>query len=255
MTDNADLAEAYRTFLVALRDIQVQEDAYAQGALNGQFFVERLNSWEPHFRRTLADVLAFHGAVHHKLYWMREISTYAARRCEQPADAVAVMSLYDGNVDGLGAEAAAERYYRLALMLHQDCAVAHFGLGCLLADRDDADGAIGHFDNATRLNDHYAPFGDFRAAELLQKLGRPADALPRWRRAAASGHVFGQHHYRIALALRDAGDAEAALSQIEKALDCAHYYAPEFTELRIPIPNMVSTDDPAASEPCRHRTA
>lgn len=232
-----DLVDTYRAFLRGMQDIQFSEDSYAQGALNGQFYLARVRGWEPVFRATLADVLAFHGAVHHKLYWMRRIVTYAAQASDVAATGTALAKVFDGNFAGLSAEAAAERYFRTALDLDPDCARALFNLGSLAGDRGEVDGAIAFFDRAAAVQKFYLPFADLRAAMLLQASGRGTEAGERWKRAAASGRQFGQLHYNVALGLREAGDVEAALAEMDRCLDCAHLYAPEFTEMRLPLPD------------------
>jgi tetratricopeptide (TPR) repeat protein len=231
--EEESLERAYLEFLRALRTFQFDEDAYSQGALNGQFYLQRVERWEPTFRKTLADVLAFHGAVQHKLHWMQRIVDYGQRR-GAPIGADVMPRL--NSRQGLRSEKAAERYYRLALELDPDCARALYNLGSLLAERGDVDAAIGHLDRAALVQSHYLPYADLRAASLLQSAGRKAQAAERWKKLAARPYNFGQKQYWLAIGLRAAGDIDAALSEIDRCLECHHYYAPEFSELRLPEP-------------------
>jgi tetratricopeptide (TPR) repeat protein len=229
------LERAYLEFLRALRSFQFDEDAYSQGALNGQFFLERIERWEPTFRRTLADVLAFHGAVQHKLHWMRGIMGYGKRFGVLIGTDVLPRLKGEGNP-----EKSAERLYRVALELDPGCARALFNLGSLLADRGEVDAAIQHLDRAALVQSHYQPYADMRAAALLKAAGRDAEAAQRWKKLAARPVNLGQKHHWLALGLRAAGEVDAALAEIDRCLECDHFYAPEFSELRLPEPTFPS---------------
>jgi Tfp pilus assembly protein PilF len=165
---------------------------------------------------------------------MREITAYAARAAGA-GDALA--PLFDGSFEGMPADAAAERYYRIALELDSRCARALFNLGSLLDQRGELEGAVARLDRAAVVQSHYAPFADFRVAAALDRAGRQTEAAERWRRAAAHGAHFGQMHHRLALGLRAAGDIDAALVELDRCLDGSHFYAPEFSELRVPLPD------------------
>ena len=93
-------------------------------------------------------------------------------------------------------------------------------------------------DRAALVQPHYAPFAALRAACLYRDAGRWGQASERWKKAAALGHRFGQMHGSLALGLRAAGETDAVVVEIAHCLDCSHFYAPEFTELRTPLPDL-----------------
>jgi hypothetical protein len=240
MTQLTKLSNSYIIFLQAIRGIASGEGAYTHDALNGQFFLSRLNDWEPTFRKTMADVFAFQGASYHKLFWVQEIIRFAGTAGHSSLIASETKTSCQGYYADVTAEKTAKHYYRIALDLDPDCARGLFNLGSLIAERSPNLEALELIDRASTLQPHYAPYADFKGAQLLELLGDNINAAIRWRRLAASGVLLGQQHHLLVLGLRKASDAEGVLREIDRCLDCSHFYAPEFIEWETKLPELIN---------------
>jgi tetratricopeptide (TPR) repeat protein len=72
------------------------------------------------------------------------------------------------------------------LAKNPDCAMAHHNIGILLAQRDDLAQAAAEFETASRLDPTLVQ-NQLALAYVLRRLGRPDEALDRYRRAFALG--------------------------------------------------------------------
>ncbi len=72
------------------------------------------------------------------------------------------------------------------LAKNPDCAMAHHNIGILLAQRDDLAQAVVEFETASRLDPTLVQ-NQLALAYVLRRLGRPDEALDRYRRAFALG--------------------------------------------------------------------
>jgi tetratricopeptide (TPR) repeat protein len=91
---------------------------------------------------------------------------------------------------GLTDASEAKKYRNVAelwldtLAKNPDCAMAHHNIGILLAQRDDLAQAVTEFETASRLDPTLVQ-NQLALAYVLRRLGRPDEALDRYRRAFA----------------------------------------------------------------------
>jgi sulfotransferase family protein len=227
-----------KKFLMALRRgvdssraLQKSEDPFTQGALNGQDFVHRFVELDPHIRAGLAELLTHQGVQYHKLAIAEQVARYAVASMQLPPSDIAFARLY-GVPEGNTLETLAERYYRLALQVDPQNAMAHFNLGTILARNSQIPDAIVHLEAAALSDGYYRAFADFRIAALETDASAVAE---RWRGARASTMHFGQYHVDLAEGLRQSGDIEAALEEFGRSLDFSHHYSPAFIIRTAPI--------------------
>jgi tetratricopeptide (TPR) repeat protein len=93
---------------------------------------------------------------------------------------------------------------------------AHFNLGLLLVDEGDLSAASEEFAEAARMNPNYADAYHQRGLVLV-RLGQSRQAIDCFRRAVELGPVDVPFRCRLALALQDDGQAEAAETQYQEA--------------------------------------
>ena len=93
---------------------------------------------------------------------------------------------------GLADVSEAKKYRNVAelwldtLSKNPDCAIAHHNIGILLAQRDDLAQAVQELETASRLDPSLVQ-NQLALAYVLRRLGRPDEALDRYRRAVALG--------------------------------------------------------------------
>jgi tetratricopeptide (TPR) repeat protein len=90
-------------------------------------------------------------------------------------------------------------------------------LGALLSEREDWAGALGYFERAAVLADHN-PFVHHNAGLSLSALGRPREAIERFRKAIRLLPDFAEAHCNLASALDEVGSDDEALRSLDAAI-------------------------------------
>lgn len=224
---NAYVAD-YQRFIVDFDAAIRKEDANNLGALCGQFFVNRVMTFNRFVRRTAPYFLVAQGIDYHRLALMRDLDRNFARSMELDPDDRPLNALFELRGPEEAPESRAEAFYRMALTLRPGFDKAAFNLARLLEKRAPAQ-AIELYENiiageASLLRPHAC----FRLGRLSAAAGDLAAAAAHYRAALADGAHFGQHHADIAETFRRAGFLAEALEQFERAATATHYYPPEF---------------------------
>jgi protein O-mannosyl-transferase len=107
--------------------------------------------------------------------------------------------------------------YRATLQENPDSALAHNNLGNLLMNAGHVQEAIGHFEQAVRLDPGFAEAQNDLGAALVARTRLP-EAIIRFREALRVRPDFAEAHYNLGFALRDSGDKQEALFHFEEAV-------------------------------------
>ena len=113
--------------------------------------------------------------------------------------------------------AQAEANYRAALRIRPDWSTAHNGLGALLANRGDIDGAIAAYRRAIEIRPDFA-VAHRNLANQLASQGRSDDAIEHFRRALELRPADSKAHLLFGFELARRDDLPAAAEQFRAAL-------------------------------------
>jgi len=102
-----------------------------------------------------------------------------------------------------------ETLARHALELDRECWMAHLLLGRELADRGEEQAAIGHFDEALRLEPNL-PIAEYDLANALRDLGQLPLAIRHYEAALRLHPAYASAAYNLAGVYYDLGEVEAA---------------------------------------------
>ncbi|MBP2294303.1 tetratricopeptide repeat protein [Azospirillum rugosum] len=225
--DPAGFVEAYRRFAMAFAETVHQETGDVLGALNGQYFLNRIIVFNRFFRRTAAHFLLAQGVDYHRMAILQTASRDFGRMVGLDPRALAIEPFFDLQGPAETPAARAEAYYRSALNLAPGLGQAHFNLARLLDARGDG-AAADHYEQAAKFNARFHPHAHLRLAFIREAAGQTGAALDHYRAALAEGTHFGELHARVARFLWAHGTVEEALEQFDRAAEPVHYYAPEF---------------------------
>ncbi len=98
--------------------------------------------------------------------------------------------------------------------------IAHYNLGCFLAEHGRLDEAVEHYREAVRILPTYA-LAQFNLGMTLGKLGRPAEAVGPLREVLKLVPNSAEARSGLGLALAEEGHFDEAMAQFEKALALA----------------------------------
>jgi tetratricopeptide (TPR) repeat protein len=110
-----------------------------------------------------------------------------------------------------------EMLWSWTLAHHPDCAVCHLNLGNFLAERDDLDTAVVHYERALAIEPDQKTLLAFGKARARQ--ARLDDAIALYGRALHVVPDDAETHYALANALRRQGKTEEAIASYRRALE------------------------------------
>jgi tetratricopeptide (TPR) repeat protein/tRNA A-37 threonylcarbamoyl transferase component Bud32 len=171
------------------------------------------NSLRPN---NLAAIYGLATALHHTDKPGEAASYYLQAATIDPGFASAYLNLADAIK--LGADnAAAVVHFRGEIERHPQSAMAHFGLGMVLRDRDPKAAATA-FRKSIALDDTFAMAHNYLGYVLMGRA--PIDEPIRcYQRACELDPQFAFPHYNLANALRAKGDVPGAVAEFNKALE------------------------------------
>ncbi len=114
--------------------------------------------------------------------------------------------------------ADAETLYRATLRKNPSCWMAHNNLGILLAERDQKDEALVHFQKALEFNPQYGD-AHYNLGSLLAMNGQTDKAIFHYRKALEYNTDHLDAHYNLGLLLAMSGQTDEAIVQYRKALE------------------------------------
>jgi tetratricopeptide (TPR) repeat protein len=115
-------------------------------------------------------------------------------------------------------------HYEQAVRLQPDYAMAHINLGVDLYQLGRVEEAIGQYEQALRAKpDSFEAHNNLGNA--LRKLGRPQEAIGHYEQALRIRPDFAEAHYNLGGALEDAGRIQEAIGHYEQALQIRPDYA------------------------------
>jgi serine/threonine-protein kinase len=109
-------------------------------------------------------------------------------------------------------------YYRAAVALRPDAAMAHVNLGAALADSKDLDGAIAEYNRALSLDPRLAK-AHFNLGNALRDQGNLDGAIAAFRATIDCDPGLAGAYHNLGLALCASEDLEGAIAAYSKAVD------------------------------------
>jgi tetratricopeptide (TPR) repeat protein len=136
---------------------------------------------------------------------------------------------YDMGValQGAGQVQEAIGHYQQAVRINPDYAEAQNNLGLALVQLGRLQEAIGHYQQALRINPDDAPVHNNLGA-ALRRLGRLQEAIGHYQQAVRLQPDFAEAHYNWGVALEQAGRVQEAIGHYEQSLRIK----PDFAEAR-----------------------
>jgi tetratricopeptide (TPR) repeat protein len=124
----------------------------------------------------------------------------------------------------LGKVQEAIGHYEQALRLNPDLAEVHNNLGVALVRSGRLPEAIGHYEQALRLHPDFAE-ADNNLGSALASGGKLPEAMGHWEQALRLNPDFAEAHYNLGMALQRMGKVQEVIAHFEQALRSKPDYA------------------------------
>jgi Flp pilus assembly protein TadD len=149
--------------------------------------------------------------------WDEAVGYYRAALAVRPEAAVAHTNLGSVLVYKKQPDEAI-REYRRAIALDPKDATPHYGLGVALHDKGDVDGAITEYRQAIALDHKYAGAHNNLGITLMDK-GQLEEAIQEFRTVIALDHKDAEAHNNLGIALATKGQLDEAIRAFRTAID------------------------------------